>query len=285
MRQICRLVCTVIILCGVGGCNDYDTPKVPDTPDSPPKEDTKEEVGLPPFNNVNGVLFSARMMSYNVHNCKGTDNIVDYKRIADVITSHNVEAVAIQELDSMTTRYPNEDVLKNLAEHTKMHHTFGAAINYKGGKYGVGVLTREEPISHYTVPLPCSSEPRVLLVVELKNYYFCCTHFSLVAAYRKEAANIIVEAVQNLDKPVIVAGDLNALRSEEPIEILSEHFYVFEKQGIPYTAPSGNPTREIDYICLYKGGGTCVEVNESWVSPIAVLSDHRPVIADLTISQ
>lgn len=279
-KQIYLLACIALIICGVSSCNDHDIP------DSPQKETIKEEVGLPSFDQVDKcTIFSTRVMSYNVHNCKGTDNVVDYKRVADVITAHKVEAVALQELDSMTTRYPNQDVLKNLADYTDMYPTFGAAIDRRGGKYGVGVLTRERPISHFTIPLPCSSEPRVLLVVELENYYFCSTHFSLLADYRLQAADIIIEEVEKLNKPVIVAGDLNALRSEPSIQTLAEHFYILVKQGYTNTFPSGSPTKEIDYICVYKDKGAGVVVEKSWVLNLPVISDHRPTVADFTVCQ
>ena len=64
-----------------------------------------------------------RLMSYNVRNCRGLDDSVSYERIARIITDANADAVAIQELDSMTTRYPQQDVLGNLAALTGMYPT------------------------------------------------------------------------------------------------------------------------------------------------------------------
>lgn len=242
--------------------------------------------GLPPMQGGGqSKIFRTRTMSYNVRNCKGTDDVIDYKRVADVIATYNTDAVALQELDSMTTRYQNQDVLKNLADYTNMYPTFGAARDYKGGKYGVGVLTKEKPLSHYCVPLPCSSEPRVMLIVELENYYFCSTHFSLLAEYRVKAAEIIIEEAKKLDKPMIIAGDLNAQHGSEPIEMLSEHFYFYEKSGVANTFPAGAPTKEIDFIALYKDRGAEAVVNEHWVPYAPVASDHRPVIADFTICE
>ena len=50
-----------------------------------------------------GKSSSHRVMSYNVRNCTGLDGKTDYQRIANIIKNANCEAVAIQELDSMTT--------------------------------------------------------------------------------------------------------------------------------------------------------------------------------------
>ena len=101
-----------------------------------------------------------RLMSYNVRNCRGLDDSVSYERIARIITDANADAVAIQELDSMTTRYPQQDVLGNLAALTGMYPTYAPSIDYAGGKYGIGMLSRQKPLSHRRVPLPCRSEPR-----------------------------------------------------------------------------------------------------------------------------
>ena len=250
------------------------------------KSTTLEGVELPSFSGEEGgKLFRTRAMTYNVRNCKGTDGVIDYKRVADVISEHNVEVVALQELDSMTTRYPGQDVLKNLADHTGMYPTFSGSIEFRGGKYGVGILTKEEPLSCYRIPLPCSSEPRSFLVVELENYYFCCTHFSLSAEYREQAVDIIVAEATKLDKPVIIAGDLNATRSEAEMVRLSRYFYIFEKFDSPNTYPSSEPKTEIDYICLYKGRMAEASVMQHFVPVVPTFSDHRPVVIDVTICE
>ncbi len=241
--------------------------------------------GLPPM--VDGGqmrMFRTRAMSYNIRNGKGTDSVQDFQRVIDAINKANVDVVALQEVDSMTKRNPR-DLLKMMGDAVGMHPTFGGAIDYGGGKYGVGILTREKPLSHYRVPLPCSSEPRVLLVVELEDYYFCSTHFSLHADYRTQAVEIIINEAKKLDKPMIVAGDMNALRSENSIALLAEHFYVFEKYGSPLTFPADTPTKEIDYICLYKGRDGVATVYDSSVLDEPLASDHRPIVVDMIVCE
>ena len=246
---------------------------------------TLDDVSLPPFDEVVQTrIFRLRAMSYNVHNCSGTDGVLDYERVAAAIAEQNADAVGLQELDSMTTRRPL-DVLGRLAELTGMHPTFGAAIDRQGGKYGVGVLTKEKPLSYYRVPLPCSSEPRVMLVVEMENYYFCCTHFSLLAEYRTEAAKIIIEEAKKLDKPMFLVGDLNATRDQESMQLLAQHFNIFNKRPPIYTFPANAPRSEIDYICLYSGRGALAAVFDYWVPEVPVVSDHRPTVMDVMVSE
>ena len=269
----------VVMLCSMTACGrhgGYDESVV---------ESSSEEVNLPNVGISDRMrVFRTRVMTYNVHNCRGTDGVVDYKRVADVISKRNLDVVALQELDSMTSRSPR-DVLKILSDLTGMHHVFGAAINHSGGKYGVGVLTKEKPISHYRIPLPCSSEPRVVLVVEMKDYYLFCTHFSLLAEYRERAVDIIVAEAEKLDKPVILAGDLNATRDQTSIQTMAEHFHIYKKSSLPNTFPSSSPTKEIDYICLYKNRGAVAEFSEHAVLHIPIISDHCPVIADMIVCE
>ena len=223
-----------------------------------------------------------RIMSYNVRNCTGLDNKTDYQRIANIIKAAECEAVAIQELDSMTTRYEGQDMLKNLADLTGMYPTFAPSIDYQGGKYGIGMLTKEKPLSHRRVALPCRSEPRSLQIVELENYYYCCTHLSLHAEDRETSIGIIIDELSKLDKPVIIAGDFNAEPEEKSMQEMAKHFQIFKK-NTPYTFPANEPNIEIDYIALYSDKGAKAEVNEHTVIEAKVESDHRPLVADITL--
>ena len=73
-------------------------------------------------------------MCYNVRNCKGADDEVSYERVASIINKQRPLFVGVQELDSMTHRYPNQYVLANLAEMTGMKATFCRAIEYRAAK-------------------------------------------------------------------------------------------------------------------------------------------------------
>lgn len=228
--------------------------------------------------------FTARLMCYNVHNCVGLDDSLSCERIARIINDADVEAVALQELDSMTARYPGHDMLSEVAALTSMHPTYAASIDYRGGKYGIGILTREKPLSFRRVPLPCRSEPRSLLIVELEDYYYCCTHLSLHEEDRIESVRIITRELAQLDKPALIAGDFNAQPNSLPMMAMQRQFSVFAKQGVPFTFPADKPEREIDYICLYTGGGDVAEVVSHSVVSAPVESDHAPIVAEVVIT-
>lgn len=167
-----------------------------------------------------------------------------------------------------------------------MHPTFAPSIDYKGGKYGIGMLTKEKPISYRRVPLPCRSEPRSLLIVELEDYYYCCTHLSLHEEDRITSIGIIEQELSKLDKPVMIAGDFNARPNSEPMRLMSENFHVFKKtEGTGFTIRADKPHAEIDYICLYTGKGATAEVTSHTVISAPVESDHCPIVADVVITK
>ena len=229
-----------------------------------------------------------RLMSYNVRNCRGLDDTLSYERVARIITDAGADIVALQELDSMTSRYPGQDVLGNLAELTGMYPTYAPSIDFAGGKYGIGMLSREKPLSHRRVPLPCRSEPRSLLIVEFTDCYYCCTHLSLNAEDRVTDVCIIIDELSKLDKPAFLAGDFNASPDEEAMRMLSQYFTVFAKQPAA-TYPADKPTEEIDYICQYTATQphAAAEVENHHVigtsesADVATASDHRPIVADV----
>ena len=122
-----------------------------------------------------------RLMSYNIHNSIGLDGRLDTKRIASVIDNVSPEVVAIQEIDSITGRSHGRNLLAEIAGYAGMRHLFAPAIDFDGGKYGIGILCKEKPIKEIQVSLPGSEEKRTLLAVEFKDYVFACTHLSLTA--------------------------------------------------------------------------------------------------------
>lgn len=221
-----------------------------------------------------------RLVSYNIHGAKGLDGIRDYDRIAGIILRTAPDVVALQEVDSVTQRSQGKDMLKELAGRTQMHAIYGAAIEYQGGKYGIGILAKEKPLKYYTLALPGREEKRVLLVAEFRHYVLLATHFSLTAADQLTTVPIVLNEARKYKKPVFLAGDLNAVPGSPTIVLLEEHFHSLLSYK-DKTFPANRPTEYIDYILQYKGTGTTVKVLKEKVLKEKVASDHRPVLAEV----
>lgn len=221
-----------------------------------------------------------RIMSYNIRNGKGMDNVTNYQRIADVINRMKPDVVAVQEVDSVTGRSGQTNVLQELSERTLMFRTFAPAIDYNGGKYGIGVLSKEKPVSAQRFPLPGREEARVLLVVEFEKYIFCCTHLSLTPADQELSLPIIRKVAQESNKPFFIAGDWNATASSSLLADIQKNFTIITNPKQP-TFPADEPDSCLDYIAAYKTENLPFTRLSCFVCNEPVASDHRPVIADI----
>ena len=224
---------------------------------------------------------TTRIMSYNIRNCRGMDNVVDYQRVADVITNTRPDVVALQEIDSVTNRSNGVDVLSQLAGLTAMYPIYGASIPYDGGKYGIGILSKEKPVSWKHIPLPGREEARSLLMVEFGDYILCCTHFSLNGEDRQTSVSIIDRAVKSYDKPVILAGDINAIPSSPVLKTFSENWAILSDTA-KFTFPSDTARRVIDYILGYMPEDYTYSVWQTGV-PNTLASDHLPIFVDVRL--
>jgi endonuclease/exonuclease/phosphatase family metal-dependent hydrolase len=215
-------------------------------------------------------------MSYNIHNAAGMDAVTDYKRIAAVIALANADVAAIQEVDSATHRSKGAFVLAEIAKHARMHLSFSASIPFEGGKYGVGILSKEKPVATKSVALPGSEEARSLLIAEFKDFVVCCTHFSLNEEDRLLSIPIISEHTKDYREPVFLAGDLNDLPSSATMKELQKSWAILSDttQG---TFSSSHPQMCIDYILARKVDS--VKAVNSAVINEATASDHLPVVA------
>ncbi len=217
-----------------------------------------------------------KMMSYNVRSAKGMDGERDYQRIANIIRNAAPDVVAVQELDSMTRRSNNIYVLGEIAHRAQMHPTYLPAIDFDGGKYGIGILSREVPLRTDGIALPGREEKRALLIAEFERYIFACTHLSLTEEDRMASLKIIREQASKAGKPFFIAGDLNAIPDSDFIKELGKDFRILSNPE-QKTFPADTPDRTLDYIAVWKKTNPVFAVKSNRVLEEATASDHRPV--------
>lgn len=242
-----------------------------------------------------------KVVSYNIRHAVGMDNRLDVERVGRVLESMTPDVVAVQEVDSATHRVGGRSILAELAALTGCYATFGPAIDFDGGKYGVGILSKEKPLKVSSARLCDNSEPRTVLVAEFENYVFACTHLSLHEDNRLHAIDVIDSIAATCDKPFVIAGDWNDTPQSGTLQRMKRHFQICSPAKP--TFPSDNPAECIDYIAVYKSGhepsravspggkmdayspycNEPVVVLSSSVGSSAVASDHRPVFAQLVL--
>lgn len=225
-----------------------------------------------------------RIMSYNIRGGRGMDNVFDLQRTADVINRVRPDVVAVQEVDSVTGRSGQRDVLRELGELTLMFPTYAPAIDYDGGKYGIGILSKEKPLSYRYLPLPGREEERVLLFVEFENYIYGCTHLSLTEEDRMKSLPILKKEAAAAHKPLFLAGDMNAAPEDAFIRELQKDFVILTNTKIK-TFPASTPRETLDYIAAFAKDTTVFVRLSAQVTDEPVASDHRPVVTDIVFKQ
>ena len=234
-----------------------------------------------------------RVMTYNIHHGEGTDGEIDIARIARVILDAQVDVVCLQEVDCGVRRSGQVDTMAELAQQTGMRGVFGRNLDYQGGGYGNGVLTRFPVLAnanhHYQMIRP--NEQRGLMHMRLAvnglEFAILNTHVD----YRPDDAERlmnIVEIEQVADAydpcPVIVCGDFNALPHTRTTQEMRSRFrdaWELVGQGTGFTFPAVTPDRRIDYV-FFREGATEFRLvpHDAHVLPSAA-SDHLPLVVDL----
>lgn len=222
------------------------------------------------------------VMTYNVHNGVGLDNMRDHQRIAHIVDRYKPDFVAIQEVDSATSRSGKSFVLGEIAEAAGMRHAFAPAISFDGGLYGIGLLSRVAPDSVSRIALPGREESSMLLIAHFADCIVIDTHLSLTPDDALASAQIIKDEVAKAgNKPIILMGDLNSLPDSPVIKELQSVFTIISPNGAP-TFPANSPTERIDYVMI--SNGSSYAVTRAEVVNEETASDHRPIVVALTIN-
>ena len=225
-----------------------------------------------------------KLMSYNIKNANGMDNVCNFQRIANVINNTSPDVVAIQEVDSMTNRSVQKYVLGEIAERTQMHGYFAPAIDYDGGKYGIGLLTKQVPLRLQTLPLPGREEARTLILAEFADYIYCCTHMSLTEEDRMKSLELVKAFTSSSTKPLFLAGDMNAEPESGFIKKLQKDFQILSNPK-QHTFPAPDPKETIDYIATLKQNAKGFAVISAKVINEPMASDHRPILVELRTAE
>lgn len=236
---------------------------------------------------------SIRLATYNTHRCEGweTQTNVDranYNNTAKVISLIDPDVIALQELDKFTTWHPH-DQLQELADRTGMKPYYCKTIDYRGGDYGIGILSKREPLRTVSGDLP-GTEARKFFLAEFDDYIFIATHLChLETTNRAQSVEIINAYIAanyaSYTKPIFLAGDFNESNmSSEMMVKLKEKWEIISTSSNTFmnTATS----KRIDYIVLYKGNKAACEVLGTAVPSydeinVNKVSDHLPVLVDI----
>ena len=228
-----------------------------------------------------------RVMSYNIHhgNPPEKPGEIDLDAIVQVIKNANPDLVALQEVDSCTSRSSHINQAKYLAGRLNMDYCFGKSIDFDGGEYGLAILSRfpveQEMVYQLPLDTKTNGEPRILLTSRIKLpddsvIIFANTHLDHKKdpVNRKMQIEKIIHIVKQEKLPVIIGGDFNAEPGSEVIQKFDSHFIRTCKSC--EATYKGNNNKAIDFIA-YSDQDKFKVIHHEVIKENA--SDHYPVVA------
>ena len=238
------------------------------------------------------------VMSYNIYHgeqayAEGKGNLED---VAALINEIQPDFVALQEMDEGTGRSAALNngkpfsLIDSLASLTNMTGYFGKAIDFDGGGYGEGLLSKEPLASQKVMlPRPGGGEKRAVLYVKAKTpsgqpYIFAGTHLGHQYEENRVAqAKAINSYFEDKDWPIMMGGDFNFTPGSVPYTIIQKQWIdaAVEFGGQPEPTYSfESPRKRIDYLFLSSSSNwkvidfQTVKVN---------YSDHLPIVAKVIV--
>jgi len=232
-----------------------------------------------------------RIMTYNIHHCEGVDGKLDVERIAGVIRKQGCDLVALQEVDRNTTRSQRVDQLAELGRLTGLQPYFGKAIDYGGGEYGLGILSKL-PIAEtkiFQLPSGAKREQRIAIEVVVQpktgpRFVFVCTHLDHSSGEndRTQQINELKKLFGGGPSQAILAGDFNCTSDKPELAPIMAHWSDVDGKKMSPTIPVAKPNRKIDYIFLQHDCPWSVDSAQVLDEPVA--SDHLPLVSTLRLS-
>lgn len=235
-----------------------------------------------------------RLLTYNVHSCRGTDGKVDPLRIAEVIAGCEADIVALQELDVGRMRTGGADQAQIIASHLNAVSHFHPAFHLEDEQYGDAIITALPSRLVKAGPLPSIGEPRGAIWVSVDlgdvELQVINTHFGLRRRERaNQAATLLgpgwLDSSSCRNAPCVLMGDFNAVPSSIVYRTLARGMRDVQVRGgsrARATFPSRFPLLRLDHIFI---GDGLAPLEAEVVSDLRTrtASDHLPLVATLEI--
>ena len=235
-----------------------------------------------------------RIVTYNVHKCRGMDRRVRPDRIVEVLRELRADIVALQEVVSVQGYSVEQDQARFVADALGFHFAFGENRLHQGGRYGNVVLTRFPIQSHRNYDISAGGRERrgclrADLCFEDSTLHVFNVHFGTrFFEQRRQVRKLIDEGIVTSDDlfgPRIVLGDFNEWLRGSVTTTMSTHL---NKANIrrnlrrSHTYPGPFPIFRLDHI--YHDRALRLKRLYRHKSRTAlVASDHLPLVADLSV--
>ncbi|MFI7674628.1 endonuclease/exonuclease/phosphatase family protein [Actinophytocola sp. NPDC049390] len=240
-----------------------------------------------------------RVLSYNIHTGIGTDGVLDLARTAAAIRGTGADVVALQEVDvHWAARSDFRDQARDLADMLGMRAFFAPIYDLDPltpgaprRRYGVAVLSRF-PVLHTENheitrlstqdpdpaprPMPGFAEAVVLVRGVPVHVYSTHLDYRPDPTVREMQVADMLRIMSDDRGPRLLLGDFNAPHEAPALAPLWTVLTDAAPGGGTY--PAQAPTTAIDFVTVSDE----VRVRSASV-PETLASDHRPVLAELSV--
>jgi endonuclease/exonuclease/phosphatase family metal-dependent hydrolase len=236
---------------------------------------------------------SVRVVTYNIHRCRGLDRRTIPLRIAEVLASIEPDVVALQEVMG-AGGLSSVDQAEEIGAALGMGWVMSPTRKLRGHLFGNVVMSRL-PIRHHTDHDLSwrSCEPRLVQRCDVAldppghTLHVYNVHLGTALLERRHQAKRLGAIVQDrrVHGPKIVLGDFNEWTRGLATTTLTQMLQsvdIFEHLKRRKTYPGFFPVLHLDHI-YYQGDVEVVKVDLPRTRRALVASDHLPLVADLRI--
>lgn len=236
-----------------------------------------------------------RVVTYNVHKCRGFDRRTAPERIISVLRKIDADLVCLQEVVNAPAQAPLFDQAGEIARAFPNHTAcFGANRSLRGGTYGNLTLSRFPVLASKNTDITRKREERGVLRTDLslggdRILHVFNVHLGTGFVERRHQAKRLMSEdilhAPDLREPRLVIGDFNEWMKGLTTMLLRETFKTFAPQHalrFPKTYPGMLPMMTLDH-CYYEPPLELL-ATRLWRSKTAlVASDHLPLLADFQL--
>ena len=208
------------------------------------------------------------------------------RQITDFIKLVNPDIIGLLEVDSGSYRSEKTNQAEAIGKELEHYHVYQSKYPSDSlaqkvplvNKQGNAFLTNQEIISHRFHYFR-EGIKRLVIELELEDFTIFLVHLSLKFRHRQYQLQDLHSMMENVNKPVIVAGDFNVFWGDRELQLFlaASGLTSANGQGQP-SHPSRAPRRQLDYIFHSPE----IQATDFQI-PHIKLSDHAPLVCDLAI--
>jgi len=207
--------------------------------------------------------------------------------ITEFLRELNPDVLGLIEVDAGSYRADKLNQAEQIASTLGHYHVYRSKYGERSMTHHIPLLNRQgnaflvrDSAHKETFHYFDKGMKRLVIELEMEDVTFFLIHLALGSRLRHRQLGDLYDMIKEIDKPLIVAGDFNALWGEQEIRLFqaATGLKSAHETNCP-SFPSWKPKRHLDFV-LHSPE---IEIENCWM-PDVRFSDHLPIICDFTVS-